>query len=169
MMFSAFNQGAWMKQLSLLLIVFALGCGRGKVKDTIVMFKEDDPAMNAAMEQARASVRRDFIPVLKKPAPGCVAFSVKVAIKDGDKVEVMWLSNPTLEGDKFTGRIGNEPGIVKNVKLGQTYSVPVDEIADWMYIENKRLVGGYTMRVMRDKMSPKERAEFDKAMPFTVD
>jgi uncharacterized protein YegJ (DUF2314 family) len=38
-----------------------------------------------------------------------------------------------------------------------------------MYIDKGRLKGGFTIRVMRDKMSAKERADFDKNVPFKLD
>jgi hypothetical protein len=37
-----------------------------------------------------------------------------------------------------------------------------------MYIDKGVLVGGYTIRVLRDTMSPTDRADFDKSVPFEV-
>jgi uncharacterized protein YegJ (DUF2314 family) len=38
-----------------------------------------------------------------------------------------------------------------------------------MYVENNKLVGGYTIRVLRDGLSASERADFDKEFPFKID
>ena len=38
-----------------------------------------------------------------------------------------------------------------------------------MLLENGKLVGGYTIRVMRDQASPEERKEIDAAMGFVID
>ena len=38
-----------------------------------------------------------------------------------------------------------------------------------MYVENRKLVGGYTLRVLRDAVTAAERAEFDKSVPFVVE
>jgi len=38
-----------------------------------------------------------------------------------------------------------------------------------MYVDSGRLVGGYTIRVMRAQMSPEERAAFDAEMPFRIE
>jgi uncharacterized protein YegJ (DUF2314 family) len=38
-----------------------------------------------------------------------------------------------------------------------------------MFVENGKLVEGYTLRVLRDSMSASERADFDKSVPFKVD
>jgi uncharacterized protein YegJ (DUF2314 family) len=39
-------------------------------------------------------------------------------------------------------------------------------ISDWMYIEDGYLVGGYTTRVIRDRMTPKERTAYDAQAPY---
>ena len=38
-----------------------------------------------------------------------------------------------------------------------------------MYVDHGKLVGGYTLRVLRDGLSPAERAEFDRSIPFKID
>ena len=40
------------------------------------------------------------------------------------------------------------------------------QITDWMYIDKGRLVGGYTTRLIRARMTPAERAALDKASPY---
>ena len=40
------------------------------------------------------------------------------------------------------------------------------QITDWMYVEDGRLVGGYTMRAIRDRLSSDARAKFDAGSPF---
>jgi hypothetical protein len=38
-----------------------------------------------------------------------------------------------------------------------------------MYIDDGKLVGGETLRVLRATLSPTERADFDKSVPFVVE
>ena len=75
----------------------------------------------------------------------------------------------TYDGKAFQGTIDNDPELVKNVKLGQRMTVRPRDVSDWMYLNNRKLVGGLTILVLRDKMSPAERAEFDKNVPFKID
>jgi len=42
-------------------------------------------------------------------------------------------------------------------------------ISDWLYLEDDLLVGGFTLRVIRDRMSPVERMQFDASVPFRVE
>ena len=42
----------------------------------------------------------------------------------------------------------------------------VNSGSDWMYVDHGKLVGGYTLR---DRLSPSERPEFDRSVPFKVE
>jgi uncharacterized protein YegJ (DUF2314 family) len=94
---------------------------------------------------------------------------VKAKFTDGGKVEHMWLGQVTSDGKSFQGTIDNEPEMVKNVKDGQRVTVAPTEISDWMYLENQKMVGGETVRVLRDRLSPAERANLDKSVDFIVE
>src|SRR5262249_31192261 len=110
-----------------------------------------------------------FIVALNAKKPSRSGYAVKVRFTDGAKAEHMWISKVTFAGDKFHGTLDNMPGTVTNVKLGQVVSISKSEIGDWMYIENGKLVGGYTLRAIRNMKTPAERAEMDKQIPFVID
>lgn len=143
------------------------GCGMDQPVDRVTDVADDDPQMNAAIETARKSVDT-FIAVLKSPKPGQIEFSVKMEFIDGEDSEHMWLTPVSFDGKNFQGTVSNDPRDVRTVKLGQKVSVAPDQISDWMYIDNGKLVGGFTSRVLRDKLTPDERAEFDKSLPFVI-
>jgi len=92
-----------------------------------------------------------------------------MAFTDGTNTEHMWLTDVSYDGDSFHGRVNNDPDKVTNVKNGQQASIARAQISDWMYIVNGKLVGGETLRVLRDGLSEAERAEFDKSIPFTIE
>lgn len=129
---------------------------------------DDDDRMTAAIAQARDTVPQ-FIATLNGPQLGQTGFAVKVEITDGENVEFMWLSPVRYDGAQFMGTLNNDPDIVGSVKLGDELTVAQGEVSDWMYLENSKLVGGFTLRVLRDAMSADERAEFDQSLPFMVD
>ena len=151
-----------------LLTLSVAGCGKKHTEDKVTYFDGSDAKMNAAMDKARATVD-DFIAARKSPIVGQSGFSVKAPFADGTNIEHFWLSPVSFDGTNFQGTINNEPAKVKTVKMGQKVTVAKDKISDWMYVEHLKLKGGYTLRVMRDAMSPAERADFDKTVPFVVD
>jgi uncharacterized protein YegJ (DUF2314 family) len=150
------------------LLALCLACNKKQAADKVTYVAADDPKMNAAIDKARATINT-FIVVLKNPKAGQTQFSVKMPVTDGKQTEHMWLFPVSYDGKKFHGTINNDPELVKNVKLGQKVSIETSQISDWMYVENGKLVGGYTLRVLREAMPPSERAEFDRSVPFTVD
>lgn len=159
--------GRWLGTLSVVTLALA-GCGQKHPADKVTYVADDDPRMNAAMEKARATVK-SFITALRSPKAGQSAFSIKMSFTDGGNTEHMWLTPVTFDGTKFTGTVNNEPEKVKSVKMGQKVTVAPDKISDWMYIENRKLVGGETLRVLRAALTPAERADFDKSVPFVVE
>ncbi len=112
--------------------------------------------MNAAIAEARETVD-DFIAALSNPQPNQMAFSVKVAIIDGDQTEHLWLTPVRYENGKFIGRINNEPHMVTTVKFGDEVTVAKDEISDWLYAEDRTLIGGFTARVLQASSSGEKK------------
>ena len=59
------------------------------------------------------------------------------------------------------GIIANEPVYTDKVQLGDTIKVNRASISDWMYYDEGKVVGGFTIRAIRDALSPEEQAAFD--------
>ncbi len=152
---------------ALLALAFC-GCTKMYPADKVTYVADDDPRMKAAIEKARATVDK-FIAAMKVLQPGQNSFSVKMASTDGKNTEHMWLTAISYDGTNFHGTVNNSPDKVNSVKMGQKATVAPSDISDWMYVDNGKLVGGFTLRVLRDALTPKERAEFDKSVQFTIE
>ena len=129
-------------------------------KDKTIIYNSDDPEMTAAIDEARKTLP-DFWNMFASPAPDVGQFSLKVAIRDGDKniAEHFWLGDlQTQEDGRIEGTINNVPNHVKSVSHGQRYTFASDQISDWMFYRRGKIVGGYTIRPMLKRL-PKERAE----------
>ena len=75
----------------------------------------------------------------------------------------------SFDGRQFEGTISNDPTIVKTVKSGDVVKVEKNAVEDWMYVEKRKLVGGYTVRVLRDRLSAAERKALDDSLPYKID
>lgn len=134
-----------------------------KEENTKVRSREDQPdvysipseseRMNWAMEKSRWTLHY-FEECLHNPKNGQSYFSIKVKIEDGDLVEHIWLSDPSFddEGNLF-GKIGNKPIDITNVALHQNIGIDRDLVSDWMILESGRLIGGYTIRAVREGLT----------------
>jgi uncharacterized protein YegJ (DUF2314 family) len=125
--------------------------------DPVIEVEADDKEMNAAIAHARSTVG-EFVKRLANPGPADDGFSVKKMIEDGQEVEHFWLTGVSYSEGEFTGKIGNDPQSVGNVKFGQKVSVAETEITDWMYLDDGKMIGNFTLRVLFGRM-PKEEAE----------
>jgi len=101
-----------------------------------------------------------FRAALASPPSGSSGFAVKVAFaygSDGAR-EHIWLVEPIFSGDMVSGIVNNDPVDVKNMQFGQKVTAPTSDISDWMYIEHDVLKGGFTMRVLLDRMPENKRS-----------
>ncbi len=81
----------------------------------------------------------------------------------------MWVSPVLFANDQFVGTLNNQPLKVTTLKLGDEVKVGKADISDWMYVEGGKLIGGYTIRILRDNMSEIERNKFDQKLGLLID
>jgi uncharacterized protein YegJ (DUF2314 family) len=75
----------------------------------------------------------------------------------------------TYDGKSFHGLVDNRPMDVKNVHLGEHVAIAPNQVTDWMFVKDGKLIGGYTTRILYARLSPEERAEFDKQADFRIE
>ena len=125
-------------------------------------------AMKRAVHQARRTVGV-FIQAVRHPAAGQHDFQVKKPFRQGDVVEHLWLSDVSFRGNRFHGLVDNVPRKIKGLKMGDLVSVNPNEITDWAFVENGRLVGGYSIRVLYAELSPKGRKVLEDEARFRIE
>lgn len=72
----------------------------------------------------------------------------------------VWLENVTIKGDFYTGRLA---------KNGTTHNVLIEDCIDWMIVDNRRLIGGYTIRHYRDTLDNDQKLNFDIDFGIKID
>lgn len=130
--------------------------------------QDGDKQFARAHEQAQRTLGL-FIAALKKKRNGDSGFELKKTFVDGDKVEHIWLRDVTYDGQNFRAKVDNQPMDVKNVRLGQTVTVTPHDVTDWMFVKDGKLIGGYTTRVLYARLTPEQRAEFDREADFRIE
>lgn len=137
--------------------------GRGYTK-----ISDDDKQMDRAVENAQRTLGF-FMAALHAKKDGDTVFEIKKGFIDGDKVEHLWIKRVTYDGKNFHGQIDNRPEEVSKVHMGQRVIVAPQEVTDWMFLKDGKLIGGYTTRVLYARLSPEDKAEFDKHSEFKVE
>ena len=125
------------------------------------LVEESDPEMNAAIEEARRSVGRLVERWSELQAEGVYA-SIKVPVAEAGEVEHIWLSDVSFDEGRVHGNLGNAPFSLPSWSLGDPISVPLDRISDWMVVRNGQLIGGYSLFVIRGRLTGDDLESFDR-------
>jgi uncharacterized protein YegJ (DUF2314 family) len=141
--------------------------GKGSDEPEYFQVQNEHAEMHRAVIQARKTVHQ-FITALQHPTAGQKDFEVKKPFVAGKQIEHIWLSDVQFVGHRFQGKIDNRPKNIPGLKVGQLVSVNPNEISDWLYIDNGNLVGGYTIRVHYNELSPPQKREFDREADFRI-
>jgi uncharacterized protein YegJ (DUF2314 family) len=159
---------AWNVGVALTGLLMLSYCGRRRPaerQDQITFVPADDSAMQGAIERARATVP-ELLRRLRNPSATQTFASVKLPLWEGETVEHVWLSDVTYDGERFRGRIDNDVELLRGWRLGDTVSVVPDSISDWLVIDDSIATGGFSIRVLRDRLSDRGRAQWDADAPY---
>ncbi|MBX3420466.1 MAG: DUF2314 domain-containing protein [Pirellulaceae bacterium] len=121
--------------------------------------------MEAAIDDAKSTIKQ-FFDAYCSPTEQQTGFLLKVVFDEGDQREHIWLADLDFSGELPSGVVANEPDL-PSLTFMQRVEFDPSYISDWMYVDGGRLVGAYTTRLIRDRMTPKERAELDARSPYT--
>jgi uncharacterized protein YegJ (DUF2314 family) len=140
--------------LALVALLLALlpACSK---KDKVISVEDDDPAMTAAISEARQALPQ-FWQVFEKREHGEKDFALKVKITDKKGTEHFWATNLERRDGKTMGTINNDPDIVASVKLGDRIQIPEVDITDWLYIRGGKMVGNRTIKPLFKQMPAEE-------------
>lgn len=126
-----------------------------------------DPAILASIKKARATLDK-FLPIAAKDEPNNQAVSLKIAIRDGKKVEHVWVTPFKQKGKNgkngFTGTIIDKPEVVSNFKQGQEWSFTRQDVVDWMYYDTAggKMHGNYSTCAKLTKAPQADRDEMKR-------
>ena len=163
------------KALLTCLLLGLLSCNNPKMdkterasEPTIYSTQDDDQEMNRAIELAGKTLNQfDSAFNNKNYDSGTIALKIKFPTENG--FEHIWATQLSLENGTYFGVIDNLPNNAKDVQLGDKIKINKDEITDWMFGRNGKLVGGYTIRTIRNRMTEQEKIDFDAGFPLRID
>lgn len=134
--------------------------------DKVYRSDDDDTSMANAMAKAKSSLRQ-FDAAYDAADTSIYDGSLKVRfLYPGNSYEYLWLALFKHEKGIYYGIVANTPVYTQLVKENDTVAVPADSVYDWMYWKAGKLHGGYTIRALRNNMTPEERKEFDTQTPI---
>ena len=129
-----------------------------------------DPEMEAAFRQARDTLD-SFIQKIGTTHPGrtLVAVKVRFVLPDSSSQDI-WVDQITYDDQAglFHGVMGDD---IPTLKLSVDDKITIDrkDIVDWMIVENGKLIGGYTIRLAYQRMTPAQKERFLETVHYSVE
>lgn len=139
-----------------------------KGEPPIYSVQNDDAEMNHAIMSAIQTLDSFKVALLSKNKD-YKYFALKSRFITPNGSEHIWLKNIILKDKKYVGIVANLPESISDVKLGDTISILKNNITDWMYLDNKKLRGGFTIRLLRKRMTEPDKKQFDAHSGFSIE
>ena len=159
-----------MKCVRLLVVcLFLSACSQAPAPTSPPAFPGDaDREMESAIQQARDTLDL-FIEKIGTPHPARTQVAVKVRfILPNEPPQDIWVDQVTYAGGSFRGTMGDDIPTLR-LSIGDKITIARDEIVDWAIVEEGKLVGGYTIRLALQRMSPEEQERFLETLPYTIE
>ncbi len=135
---------------------------------TIYSTSDNDEEVNNAIDLARKNLKEfDSAFKIRSYDAGTIALKIKFPTKIG--YEHIWVTQIHSKLGSYNGVIDNLPENAKDVKLGNRIKIDKDDITDWMFGRNGKLVGGYTLRAFRNRLTKHEKKDFDAQFSLKID
>lgn len=142
--------------LALAAIPLAPALAQGPAEpDPIVELPAEDAAMNAARDEAQATLAQ-WLAVLDDPPLGTREIGFKYPLEGWEHI---WVGNVRREGDFLEGQLVNAPHSDGH-SYGDWVRVPLSEVSDWAYRDiNGVMYGHRTTRVLFAELPPEVVAQ----------
>lgn len=127
-----------------------------------------DAELEAAIAQARDSLD-DFIAKITMPHPDRTLVAVKVRFNSpGEPPQDIWVDQVSYAEGVLRGTMGDDLPLLR-LKFGETIKIAEEDVVDWAIVEDGKLIGGYTIRLAVQRMSPEEKERFLETLPYTIE
>lgn len=155
-------------RLILLLCLLTCACAPGPAITSAPATSSTDTETEAAIEQARASLDT-FIAKITTPHADRTFVAVKVRFTPpGESPQDIWVDEVTYAGGLLRGNVGDDIPALR-LEAGEKITIDEEDILDWMIVENGKLIGGYTIRLAVQRMSPEERERFLETLDYSIE
>lgn len=155
-------------RLILLSCLLTFACAPGPAITSSPTTSSTDAELAAAIEQARASLDT-FIAKITTPHADRTFVAVKVRFTPpGESPQDIWVDEVTYADGVLRGNVGDDIPALK-LEAGEKIKIDEEDILDWMIVEEGKLIGGYTIRLAVERMSPEERERFLETLDYSIE
>jgi uncharacterized protein YegJ (DUF2314 family) len=154
--------------LILTLCISAFACTPTPVPTSASARPAADVELEAAIQQARNTLD-EFTDRIASPHPGRTLVAVKVRFFPPESLpQDIWVDGVTYTDGSFLGNMGDDIPSLK-LSFDDRIVVQTKDFVDWMIVEDGKLVGGYTIRLAYQRMSPEEKERFLETLDYSIE
>ena len=155
-----------LKILVVIWLILAVSCVPAAPQSSTPVSEEE---LNEAIEEARGSIDTLFRAMLApKASYDFLGLKIRFTTQDGT-YDDNWVEPVDFYDGKFTIRMMDGLTYDKNLHPERTLDVPMKKVVDWMIVEKDgTLIGGYTIRLAYEHMSPDEKKEFLRVTKYKL-
>lgn len=127
-----------------------------------------DAELDSAISQARESLDTFTTRITTSHADRTfVAVKVRFTPPD-ESAQDIWVDEVTYADGILHGIMGDDIPSLK-LEAGEKITIDEEDIVDWMIVEDGKLIGGHTIRLAVQRMSPEERERFLETLDYTIE
>jgi uncharacterized protein YegJ (DUF2314 family) len=147
--------------------------GRGTVvygppDSTVAAFGRDSDVLVRARARARCTLP-ELVRRIRFPPPTQAEVAIQGRFAEAGAIEDLWMTPAsTLLDSLVIGSLTSRPGVIRRLRYGDTVVIRPASIVDWYAIDHDTLVGGFTLRAIRNSLSETERERQDRARGYTI-
>ena len=157
-----------LQRLILLLSLWTFACSPRPAAPSTSATSSKDTELASAVTQARGSLD-EFVTRIAAPHANRTFVAVKVRFAPpGESPQDIWVDEVTYINGVFRGTMGDDIPSLR-LEAGEKVTIKEEDIVDWMLVEDGKLVGGYTIRLALQRMSPEEREQFLETLDYTIE
>ncbi|WP_377150274.1 DUF2314 domain-containing protein [Roseovarius aestuarii] len=145
------------------LLMLPLSAQLTQADDPTVLFVDDDPELNVAIQEARRDLDTFLKYARKSKLPH--AYNVRITLHSSkdDTVEYLWVFAPKRKfgiEEVYVANINEQPKLREHRVFSNMIEFHYNQITDWAVVKNGQNFGNYSGRIftMRD---PKYAKHFD--------
>jgi uncharacterized protein YegJ (DUF2314 family) len=157
------------KKFILMLCLVAFACTPIPTLAPTLITSATDAELEAAIVKARDSLDT-FIAKITTPHTDRTFVVVKVRFyPPGEVSQDIWVDEVTYSNGVFRGTMGDDIPALK-LEMGEKITIIDEEnIVDWMIVEDGKMIGGFTIRLAVQRMSPEERERFLETLDYSIE
>jgi uncharacterized protein YegJ (DUF2314 family) len=127
-----------------------------------------DEEFDAAVEEAHDTLGT-LRQALLAPRDHYVFVGLKVRFTGSDQYEDIWTEPVDYLDGYFTTRMIDGVLLNPNLNTERLVTVPMSKVLDWVIVEaDGNLIGGYTIKLSYEHMTPEEKKEFLRVTGYKI-